>query len=76
MNETYIIVAIISLAVIFVFMVITKKVKPAVDFSSLSGLSFAFVIAGIIFGEKLLAYILMGIGVLLAIFDIIRRMRR
>ncbi len=78
-SQIYILVSIIVLAVIailgfFVHKNNTRRKKP---FSKLTSLAFAFVLAGILFGnEKILGYILFGIGIVLAIVDIIRKTRK
>jgi hypothetical protein len=49
----------------------TSRRKPEKGLSRLAALSFAFILAGIIFGEnRLVGYSLLGIGVLLAVIDI------
>ena len=43
----------------------------------LAGLAFAFIILGIIFGDsRLIWYSLMGIGVLLAVIDIVKKLKK
>ena len=70
----YIILAIVVLLVILSFRHKTTRRKP---FSGLAGLAFAFILAGIIFGEEReLGYSLMAIGAILAIVDIIDRSKR
>jgi hypothetical protein len=42
----------------------------------LTGLSFAFIIAGVVFGdERVVGYGLMGVGLILALVDILTRSR-
>jgi uncharacterized membrane protein len=70
--ETYILISIIILLVIAVLVFLTGKKQNRL--TSLAGLAFSFTIAGIIFGgSRLTGYILMGIGVILAVIDIFRR---
>ena len=74
-SQIYILVGIIALAGIMVILVLTtKKIKRPL--SPLAGLAFAFIIAGLVFGEsRLIGYGLMGIGVILAVIDIVRKMK-
>ncbi|MFH1522045.1 MAG: hypothetical protein ABIF18_03730 [archaeon] len=49
-----------------------RKDKKKERFSPLAGIAFAFVVAGIAFGEnRLVGYSLMGIGIILAIINAI-----
>ncbi len=75
-SQLYILISILALAVILLILVLTRKnmQKPL---SVLSALAFGFVIAGIIFGEDpLVGYSLMGVGVILAFIDIIKKPKR
>jgi len=74
-SQAYVLVSIIALAGIMVALVLTRK-KMRKPFSPLAGLAFVFVIAGLIFGEgRLIGHGLMGIGVILAVVDIIRKLK-
>ncbi len=74
-SQIYILVGIIALAGIMVILVLTRK-KIKRPLSPLAGLAFAFIIAGLVFGEsRLIGYGLMGIGVILAVIDIVRKMK-
>jgi hypothetical protein len=71
LSEAYIFTAIAALAVIAILMIWIKPAGKPRNISPLASLAFAFIIAGILFGEEhWLGYELMGIGVLLAIIDI------
>ena len=60
---------------ILVFLVRGKNAENRI--TPLAGLAFVFVVAGIIFGEdRLIGYGLMGIGIVLAVADIVNRSRR
>jgi len=75
-SQIYILVSILALAaIIFIlFLTIGKKHKKI---STLTYLAFMFIIAGIIFGDsKYIGYSLMGVGVALAIVDIILKERK
>jgi len=74
-SQIYILISIIALACIMFILILTRK-KMQKPLTPLTGLAFAFVIAGLIFGEsRLTGYILMGIGVILAVVDIVRKMK-
>jgi len=67
----YTIIALAVLAVIFFFVNKNKKQK---QLSKLTAIAFAFVIAGIVFGEnRLIGYSLIGIGIALAVIDIVKQ---
>ncbi len=74
----------ISLIYIFIAVVVLLIVAALVFFlrvnhndkrlTPLAGLAFAFVLAGLIFGqERMIGYGLMGIGIVLAFVDMIRK---
>ena len=70
----YILIGIMVLAIIAVVAIFVGKKKKQKSLSALAGFAFAFVLAGIIFVDNRLAgYTLMGIGVILAIIDIIKK---
>ena len=69
--QVYIIISVLVLALIVFFFFFTNRKKPEKGLSNLAALSFACIIAGIIFGEdRLVGYSLLGMGVLLAVVDI------
>lgn len=69
----YLVILIIAgLAILMDLVLVYNKKKRGL--SRLAGLAFAFVIAGIFLGgQKLIGYSLLGIGILLAIIDILRK---
>lgn len=70
-STVFIIISIVVLAIVAFLVYYTSRKKPKEGFSKLAALAFAFIIAGIIFGEdRLLGYGLLGIGVSLAVVDI------
>ncbi len=76
MSVTYIIISIIVVAIIALLVFLVNKDKKKEKASRLVGLSFAFILAGILFGEDMLiGYLLLGVGVTLAVIDIIKRLR-
>ncbi len=79
MQIPYILLALIVPALILIILAIflRKKEKPMGTLYFLAGISFAFIIAGIIFGEnRILGYSLMGTGVLIAVVDIILKSKK
>ena len=72
-SQIYILIGIIALAGIMVILVLTRK-KINKPLTPLAGLAFGFIIAGMIFGEsRLIGYGLIGVGVVLAVIDIVRK---
>jgi len=75
-SSIYILIGIITLAGIMAVLVLTRK-KMKKPLSPLASLAFAFIIAGLIFGEnRLIGYSLMGVGVVFAIIDIIKKLKK
>jgi hypothetical protein len=75
--QIYVLIAITSLLLIAVSLILIKKNKKPIKLSPLRGLSFAFVIAGICFGEnRILGYGLMGIGIILAFIDVYKKLKK
>ena len=73
--QVYIIFSILVLGIVAVFLYFTSRKKQKTGLSRLAAISFAFIIAGIIFGEnRLVGYSLIGIGILLAVIDIYDKM--
>jgi hypothetical protein len=75
-SVTFIAIGIIILAIIgiLVFLVPGKKVKKI---SPLAGLSFAFLIAGVVFIEKkVVGFSLLGVALILAILDILVKQKK
>ncbi|MDP4261368.1 MAG: hypothetical protein Q8941_02445 [Bacteroidota bacterium] len=67
----YILIATVVFAAITIYFFLIKPGGQPRKLSPLASLAFAFIVAGIFFGEKQwLGYGLMGTGVLLAIADI------
>jgi hypothetical protein len=75
--QAYIALLIAVLAAITVILVVVKRRKPHIRLSKLAGAAFLFVIAGLYLGEsRLIGYGLIGIGVLLAVIDILLKRRK
>lgn len=72
----YILIGLLILIIIALLVLVVGKQKKGKPFTMLASLAFAFILAGILFGEeRWLGYGLMGIGVVLAVIDIIRKAR-
>ncbi len=68
------IVAIVVLVALAIIAFVRGRREAHNRLSPLAGLAFAFVVAGIVFGsDRLIGYSLMGIGVIMAVYDIFRR---
>lgn len=76
-SQAYILVAIIALLIIAIVMFFVRKNKKQEKLTHLAGISFVFIIAGMLFGDsRAVGYTLIGIGILLALIDIFRKMRK
>jgi len=76
-SQIYIIISLVILVIIALFVFFISKNKKEKKLSTLAGLSFAFILAGILFSDdRLIGYSLIGIGVLLAIIDIILKSKK
>lgn len=75
-NNIYILISVLALVLIGLVLFIKQKSTKKKVITPLTSLAYAFVLAGILFGEeRFLGYSLLGIGVLLSIIDIIRNIR-
>jgi amino acid transporter len=75
-SQIYITISIVVLVIITILVFFVYKNKKEEKLSLLAGLALGFILAGILFGnDRLIGYSLMGIGVVLAIIDIIRKLR-
>lgn len=75
-GSTYLLIAIITLAILAFFIFYNRKQKPGKNFTLLAGLAFGFILCGLLFDEnQTIGYSLLGIGVVLAVADIIIKVR-
>jgi len=73
-SQIYIAMSILVLAIIALLVFFGNKNRKEKKLTPLAGLAFGFIMAGIIFGDdRLIGYSLIGIGVILAIIDIIKK---
>ena len=74
LSQIYIAMSIVALAVISILVFVVSKNKHEKRLSPLASFAFAFVLAGILFGEnRFIGYGLMGIGVTLAVVDMLSK---
>ncbi len=75
-SSIYILVSIVTLAVIALLVFFVRRGTHQNQLTLLAGLAFASIIAGLVFDEnRYIGYGLMGVGVVLAVIDIINRSR-
>ena len=76
-SQIYILISMIILLVIAILIFFFKKNKKQKTFTPFAGLALGFVIAGIAFGDnRFIGYGLIGIGVILALIDAVRKFRK
>jgi len=75
-SQIYIAISILVLAIIAILVFAVRKKRKDKAFTPVAGLAFGFVLAGLFFGDdRLIGYSLMGVGVILAIVDIVRNVK-
>jgi len=75
-SQIFIAVSIAVLAIVALLVFSIAKSGKENRLTPLAGLAFGFVLAGIIFvDDRLISYSLLGIGVILSVIDIFRRLR-
>lgn len=75
-GNSFLLIAIITLAVLAFLIFYKRNERKGKNLTPLAGLSFAFILAGILFGEdQTIGYSLLGIGMALAIADIVIKFR-
>ncbi len=76
-SQLYIVISISVLLIIVILSILVRKNKKKSRLTPLAGLAFGFIIAGIVFGgNRFIGYSLIGIGVLLAVIDIIKKLKK
>lgn len=78
MENIYVLISIVTLVIIAIFALVTRqKAKQPRRISKLATLGMYMVILGILFGngELWIGYSFMGLGVILAIIDLIRNLK-
>jgi hypothetical protein len=75
-SPAYVAVLLIALAIVALLVFVVRRNVKETKLTPLAGLAFGFVLAGIFFGEeRFLGYGLLGVGILLAVIDIIKKWR-
>jgi hypothetical protein len=73
-SQTYVAVALVVLLVVALLVFAVGRSKPRKPLTPLAGLALACVLAGIVLGaERLIGYGLLAIGVVLAVWDMLRK---
>ncbi len=73
----YILIAIITLAVLIVAVLFIHPTSFKKNMTPLLGIAWGLIIAGIIFGEgRVIGYSLIGAGVLLSVIDVILKFKK
>jgi hypothetical protein len=76
-SQIYIAITIVVLAIIALIMFFVKKNKKDKKLTLLASFAFGFVLSGIVFSDdRLIGYSLMGIGIILAVIDIIKQSKK
>jgi len=74
--QVYFTVAIVAVAAVVVLLFLARRKAGQQKLTPLAGLAFAFVLAGLFFGERrTMGYGLIAVGVALAIVDMVRKTR-
>lgn len=75
-SQIYIVISIVVLAIIALVIFFVRKKKKEKKLTPLTGLAFAFILGGLIFGDdRLIGYSLIGVGVIFAIIDIFKKLK-
>lgn len=74
-TQVFILIAVVALAIIAALLVVVGRRRPSARLSPLAAVALALVLSGVAFDSRLASYSLMGAGVLVAVIDIVRRIR-
>jgi len=76
-SQIYVLIGILALAVIATVIVFVRSKKPDQKMTKLAQLAFIFIFAGILFSQdKFIGYSLMTVGGILALVDIIKKLKK
>jgi general stress protein CsbA len=76
LSSIWLVIALVSLALIFFFLIYTRKIKKRDKLSKMAILAFLLVILGIVLGyNRWIAYGLILAGVILAVIDILKNLK-
>jgi len=72
-SQAYIAITIVILLVVALLVFVVRRNQQEKRLTPLASLAFGFVLAGMLFGDdRFIGYVLMGVGVILAVVDIFR----
>lgn len=75
-SQIYIAVSIAVLAIVAILVFAVSKNRKEKRLTPLASFAFAFVLAGILFSEdRFIGYSLMGVGIILAIIDMVNKLK-
>jgi lipoprotein signal peptidase len=75
-SQIFIVLSVVILVIIAVLVFFIARSKKEKMLTPLTELAFGFILAGMLFSnDRLLNYSLMGIGVIISIFDMFRKLR-
>lgn len=75
-SQIYIAISLVVLASIALLVIFLGKSKKENRLTPLAGIAFGFILAGIIFGDnRLIGYSLLGIGVIIAVIDMFKKLK-
>ena len=73
----FLVLSILALVTIVAFVLLVKRAPERQRLSPLTGIAFAFIIAGMLFEDnRLIGYILLGVGIVFAVADIFVKARK
>ncbi len=74
-SQAYIAFSLVLLAIIAALVFLVAKKRGQTRLTPLASIAFVFIVAGIFFGDnRMIGYGLMGVGVILAVVDIVRKL--
>jgi hypothetical protein len=76
MLHHYIMIAIVAIALIAILIFVIKPIGQRGKLSLLAALAFSFIVAGFFFENRWFGYSFMGVGIILAVADIIKKTRK
>lgn len=75
-SQIWIAISVAALAVVAILVYFVGRNRGENRLTPLAGLAFGFVLAGLMFGDdRLIGYSLLGVGVVLAVVDMVNRSR-
>ena len=75
-STAYVLIAILVILIVYVLLFLVGRNRLENRLTPLAGLAFGFIVAGILFGEnRYFGYAMLGIGILVAVIDLIARGR-